>query len=42
MWLTVHAELDVIVTLTESSPTSLRTIDSAYSSVRSGAGPLMS
>src|SRR3954447_10170704 len=41
-WLTVHAELDVIDTLTVSSPTSLCTIERTNSSVRSGAGPLMS
>jgi hypothetical protein len=41
-WLTVHAELDVIDTLTVSSPTSFRTIERTNSSVRSGAGPLMS
>ena len=36
------AELEVIDTSTEPSPTSVRTMPSAYSSVRSGAGPSMS
>jgi hypothetical protein len=42
MWLTVQAELEVMDTFTELSPTSLFTIERANSSVRSRAGPLMS